>query len=108
MPSSSAICTLASSTLFAQLGFDDHSWFCDADLTLVVAQGKAEVAHLKAERDQAVAEIQRLKTEGKDFKGQEKALANREDALKKRELALAPYGSEYASRQTKSSTPNAR
>jgi hypothetical protein len=86
---------------FAELGFDDYRWFIDSDLALVVKQGQAEIAKLRADVLTAEASLARDEAETKDEKqlaGLRNNLKNLKETLAKREEALLPYSAEQERR----------
>jgi hypothetical protein len=87
----------------AQLGFEDHGWFCDRDLELLVSAGDAMLAGLTQKASQAKQDYLATKNDQAATKpkldGLEKAAKNAEMEVNKFKEKLSPYKQEWNQRQ---------
>jgi hypothetical protein len=83
----------------ARLGFDDHAWFADPDLDIMITEGQKELAQLGI----ALADAQRA-AQAKEASGETvpKQMLEQVEAkakeVKEAEEQLAPYLAEKAKR----------
>ena len=82
------------------MGFDDESWFCDADLDILITRGKqdrlsAEAQHLEVERN---IQEKEMKSEAVD-QNLRKNLASRKATLDTINSDLSRYEAERAKRK---------
>jgi hypothetical protein len=85
---------------FTRLGFDDHAWYSNADLDVMVSAGEAEVAHLKSDLVAAEQAIQqKLAANRPASKEQTEALDRKRTGLEEAEAKLKPYLEQRALRR---------
>jgi hypothetical protein len=77
---------------FTRLGFDDHQWFTDADLDVMITAGKGELAHLQGELAAAEQAVQAKEAAGSAVQPQQLAeIAKKKRAVEETEEQLQPY-----------------
>jgi hypothetical protein len=85
---------------FARLGFDDYTWFSDADLDVMITEGEAEVANLRTELAEAERAVQAKEAQNHQPSEQLKsAVATKRAAVKAAEDELRPYVEERTRRK---------
>lgn len=84
-------------TTFASLGFDDHSWLSDQDLTWLVESGKRDLATAKADCQEEVATRAKQEADGGRYEG--KNLTKAENQVKSLDEKLQPLLAEQARRE---------
>lgn len=84
----------------ARLGFDDHRWFSDPDLDILITDGEQEVAELQAALAEAQRAVQTKQAIGDTVpKDMTEQVARREAALAEAKEQLAPYVEERERRK---------
>ena len=84
---------------FARLGFDDYTWFSDADLEVMITEGEAEVAGLKTGLAEAERAVQTKEAQNQQpSEQQRKAVELKRAAVEAAEGQLRPYVDEQRRR----------
>lgn len=84
---------------YARLGFDDHAWFPDADLAMLISAGQREVAELQSAIASAELAYQEQESEGRvPAKQQQEQIAKKKHSLAELQDKLAPYIAEHQHR----------
>jgi hypothetical protein len=81
---------------FASLGFDDHAWFSNEDLTLLMTMGDRDIRKLEADMADELANSEKQKLRGHTIK--EKKLGELEKELSALKQNIQPYRDELAKR----------
>lgn len=77
---------------YARLGFDDHTWFPDVDLAMLIAAGEKEVADLQGEIASAELAYREQESEGRaPAKQQLEQIEKKKQSLVALQSELAPY-----------------
>jgi hypothetical protein len=88
---------------FATLGFDDHSWMSDHDLSWAVARGRHELLEAQSTVERARASLLAAQAQGFRNDGEkrqlEKAVTDAQGKLEELTSRLKPYIEEQAKRQ---------
>lgn len=83
----------------ARLGFDDHAWFADPDLEVMITEGQKEIAQLGIALADAQRAVQTKEAAGENVaKGLVEQVEARTRDLREAEQQLAPYLAEKAKR----------
>jgi hypothetical protein len=78
---------------YARLGFNDHSWFPDADLDQLISAGEKEIADLQSDLSKAELSLQDAAVSGRTGGEQQRReeIRSKKQLLAERKNDLSPY-----------------
>lgn len=84
---------------YSRLGFDDHAWFPDPDLDLLISAGEAELAGLQKEASEAEVAYAQNEADGRASKPQQAGVEKKRESVAALQDRLAPYLAERETRR---------